>query len=472
MKQNIKFLSIVVSIILVSSIALTGAMHAVGDYDEETKPNEKAPEHTSNVLQDSEGDIDCTPSIPVGDSPIEDDPISDTPIGGDVPNSQQTMKAKFEAMYDINDAENTITVISADTLERIWQSNYEKEVVRSLAVEEVYYIIQDSVRIYNEYDRVILSEFAPSSSDEAIVARIPSVKGEVIDTTKSDYFEHYCRYSASDLEAIVRIVIYRLRALSSPGALFTGEEVIRAVGADPDVYSTMLPKTLFYIPDYSKDTDRDEYIAVTSLTILSNTVASETLSDIFALCDVGGYIELLHVEAGYNGWESAKIFPTVEMKDRICPYFSVTVTELDGALIENKSDGLYVDGKLLCGGFAEGVASFCLYDLTGDGRPEICTVISVGSGIVSDMIAIFDYDTRECIFSLHDRVMHDYSLFVRDGKLCVAEREHSYTEILLTSTGALIFDGSNITWVRDAEINYSGTPVYCLSIDPDRYKLE
>lgn len=322
MKQNIKFFSIVILLILVSSIALTGAMHAVGDYDEGIKPYEKSPKPTSNILQDSEGDINYKADVPNANSPIEDDPISDTPIGGDAPNSQQSMKAKFEAMYDIDDAENTITVISADTLERIWQSNYEKEVVRSLAVEEVYYIIQDSVRIYNEYDRVILSEFAPSSSDEAIVARIPSVEGKVIDTTKSDCFEHYYEYTVRDLEAIVRIVIYRLRALSSPGALFTGEEVIRAVGADPGVYSTMLPKTLFYIPDYSKDNDRIEYIAAASLTILSNTVPSETLSDIFALCEVGGYIDLLQFETGYNGRESAKIFPTVEMKDRICPYFS------------------------------------------------------------------------------------------------------------------------------------------------------
>lgn len=131
------------------------------------------------------------------------------------------------------------------------------------------------------------------------------------------------------------------------------------------------------------------------------------------------------------------------------PFFSIKEESLGNALIECRMEDaeIYVDGEHLLGAPGEGCVSFYLADITGDGKYELCFGVATGSGAVDQRIAIFDYETRECIFSLSDRMSHDYFLFVRNGVLRVMETEYMLQET--TRTGTLIYDGEAITVAWD-----------------------
>lgn len=137
------------------------------------------------------------------------------------------------------------------------------------------------------------------------------------------------------------------------------------------------------------------------------------------------------------------------------PYFSISVDNLGGALIEQREDDaeIYVNGERLLGGPGNGCTSFYLADITGDGKYELCFGMSTGSGIVDCNIVVFDYETKECIFSLSDRTYHDYFLFVRNGVLCVMETEYMQREPI--RTGMLINDGAGISVAWDSKVDAS-----------------
>lgn len=133
-------------------------------------------------------------------------------------------------------------------------------------------------------------------------------------------------------------------------------------------------------------------------------------------------------------------------------YFSINVPVLDNALIEYRKDSkIYVNGEYLLGGPGNGCESFYLSDLTGDGIPELCFGMNAGSGIVDCNIVIVDYVTKNTIFTLSDRMFHDYYLFSRNDVLCVKETEYTKSDVV--RTGVLEFDGSQISVVWDASVN-------------------
>ena len=424
MKRNVKFFTIVISLLLLSSIILTGCMYAIAADNGEMKP------------YDLNGQKENNDSL--GGNIVEDAPIT-----------QDSLQAKFEAMYEISEDGKTITVISKDYLSKYWQSNYEKEVIHALSTEEVYFIIQDSIRIYQQYDEVVLSEFGSVSSNLQVAMRFPLVTEKTIKTQPkwTPYYEW------DDTEAIYEIILYRLKALSSPEAFFTGEEAIRSVGGEPGLNSTMLPWSTFYIPDYSENTDRDYILQATCFLTYSSCgmVIVDRFSDLFAFCNKN---DVTISFRGVSDRQYTKVYPTVELDNKTKPYFSIMLPELNNAVLEHKQDyKLYLDGELLVGGMAEDFANLCLYDITGDGVPELCFVMATGSGLVDIRILIFDYETRECIFSLSDRGKHDYTLFSRDENLCVAEIEYALGR-KLTRTGVLTYDGSKISVAWDAEVDY------------------
>ncbi len=135
------------------------------------------------------------------------------------------------------------------------------------------------------------------------------------------------------------------------------------------------------------------------------------------------------------------------------PYFSVTFPALDNAKIEYRAEDskIYADGEYLLGGPGNGCESFYLCDLTGDGCPELCFGMNFGSGIVDMRIEIIDYTTKTKIFTLSGRMTHDYSLFLRDGLLCVKATEYMKKDAVLT--GVLTYNGSQITVVWDSEVD-------------------
>lgn len=280
-----KFFVIVISLLLLSSVILTGCMYAIAADNGEMKD------------YDLNGQKENNDSL--GGNIVED-----------APQAQKPLQAKFEAMYEISEDGKTITVISKDYLNDYWRSNYEKEVIHSLTTEEVYFIIQDSIRIYEEYDEVVLTGFASISSMMQVAERFPFVKDKVI-KTQPDVTPYY---EWDDTEAIYEIILYRLKALSSPKAFFTGEEAMLFVGKEPMINSTMLPWTTFYIPNYSKNTNRDYILFVVGYgSEMNSTVVEDDFSELFSFCNKNGAYISFRTKSNQ---QSTQIYPTIELDNK------------------------------------------------------------------------------------------------------------------------------------------------------------
>lgn len=85
--------------------------------------------------------------------------------------------------------------------------------------------------------------------------------------------------------------------------------------------------------------------------------------------------------------------------------------------------------------------SVYFYDLTGDGKPELCSTLSYGSGIVDDRIIIYDY-ADGASYELSDRFHFDYVLRMQEDSLVVEKREAMQGEIV--ETGELVFINDTI----------------------------
>ncbi|MDD6800813.1 MAG: M56 family metallopeptidase [Firmicutes bacterium] len=94
-------------------------------------------------------------------------------------------------------------------------------------------------------------------------------------------------------------------------------------------------------------------------------------------------------------------------------------------------------------------AYFC--DLTGDGLPELCASLSIGSGMIDNRIIVFDYANRKS-YSLKDRGTFDYTLRQSDsdGELYIDQKK--YMSVELVSTGRLMLEDGCIKIVP-AETN-------------------
>lgn len=229
MKRNKRFFVIVTAMLLASSAVLTGCMYSITKDYGDSKP------------YNAESQIS----------------ISDVFGENDAPTAQNEIQEKFQKMYDINEDENSITVISRDYLTDFWQSNYEEEVIHSLSVDEVFFIIQDTVRIYDLYDTIVLPAFAAVSSIKQVSDRFPSMDEQIIRISPT---QRYCNY-AEDAGNIHDIIMYRVAALSSPKAFFTYSEACAFCGREP-VSVNKMHESVYYISNYSADTDRDYYLSV------------------------------------------------------------------------------------------------------------------------------------------------------------------------------------------------------------------
>jgi len=318
MKRNIMFFSIVISLIFLSVIILTGCMYTIATDNGEMKSYD-----LKGQKYNSEDDGGKTP-----DHILEDD----------APAPQDLLKEKFKSMYDISEDGKSITVISEDYLKKYWQSNYEKEVIHSLTTEEVYFIIQDSIRIYEEYEEVVLTEFASYSSMMQVAERFPFVKSEIINTGANG--NTYSFYDEEDISNIYAIIMYRLKALSSPKAFFTGEEAMISVGEEPGLNSTMLPWTTFYIPNYSESTNRDYILFVVGYgNKMNSTVIEDEFSELFGFCNKNG--AYINFESKTYA-QSTKVYPTVEMEKQM---YNVCYADDNGACFRLYRGGYFSMSK-------------------------------------------------------------------------------------------------------------------------------
>lgn len=72
------------------------------------------------------------------------------------------------------------------------------------------------------------------------------------------------------------------------------------------------------------------------------------------------------------------------------------VTADDGKEVTTLFTGMPVENVYLC-------------DLTGDGKPEFCATVSLGSGIVQIFVRVYDYASGAS-YELRDAEFHDYVL--------------------------------------------------------------
>lgn len=140
---------------------------------------------------------------------------------------------------------------------------------------------------------------------------------------------------------------------------------------------------------------------------------------------------------------------------------SFTVSELNNAIvkIDNENNSVYLDGELLAKFFC--ITDIYLYDITGDGIPEMCFNTTFGSGLIDLRISAIDCSTGKEILSLSDRGKHDYTFAEENGSLIIVERGGLLSDNV-TRTGTLTYDGGNVSvdWGRSVS-----TKAYCFNIN-------
>ncbi len=232
MKKNIKILIFAVVLIMAAILALIGGMHIIAWGDGESD------DYYLDAMTGVSGE-------------------NDTIL------SQEQMMEKFSKMAQVDTSANTVTVITKEYLNSYWKSNYEKKRIRSLATEEVLFLIQDSISLYRQYDQIVLPGFAPDTAQEEVAQRFPSVEEKIYTKEERSYEE--------DVAIIRQIVWHRITLLSSPDAFSEEEEEV------------------CYFPDCTARTDKDNANAWFT--------ASDNYSHIFLRKKTG----------------SEKVYPTVEM---------------------------------------------------------------------------------------------------------------------------------------------------------------
>ena len=128
MKRNMKFFTIVISLLLLSSIILTGCMYAIAADNGETK---------SYDLNGQKGNSDSS---------------SDN-IVDDAPQAQTELQKKFNA-YLHKDG-NTVTVFTEEQYAEL-KAVRENGNRIPLTYEEILFLVSDSINMYFAYDKIIL----------------------------------------------------------------------------------------------------------------------------------------------------------------------------------------------------------------------------------------------------------------------------------------------------------------------------
>ncbi len=199
MKTNKKIIITAASLVLLSAVILGVALFFISN-------------KTGDDKQFSEGDV-----------PFESSEVKTNDFIYIPPESQADLEKKFGAMaktYETSWGKKVIEPASKEFLSEYWKSNLEKEELKTLSIEEVMFIIQDSVRIYQEYDIVSFPEFYVETFNTEVKDRIPQYiqnhKNGFYTNTKASYSKDDYENITSHSKNISTIVFIRLRMLSSP----------------------------------------------------------------------------------------------------------------------------------------------------------------------------------------------------------------------------------------------------------------
>lgn len=129
MKRNMKFFTIVISLLLLSSIILTGCMYAIAADNGEMKPYDLNGQKQSS--DSSSGNI------------VEDAPLAQTEL-----------QKKFNAY--LNKDGNTVTIFSEEQYAEL-KAVRDNDNRTPLTYEEILFLVNDSINLYFTYDEIILS---------------------------------------------------------------------------------------------------------------------------------------------------------------------------------------------------------------------------------------------------------------------------------------------------------------------------
>ncbi len=176
-------------------------------------------------------------------------PPDDDPIHG-----ASEIDEYFSGMSEIDKTDRTVTVISESFLEDYW--NKAGDEPRALSVREINYIIEDSIRIYREYETIHLAPF-PNGDNTTVDIEDTFDSTSAFHPIKSDdsrpvlYGQTIVKSQNADYHTVCRlihdIITYRIKALSSPDAFVKGT-------------GTEWRNSTVYIPDYSGEADRSALI--------------------------------------------------------------------------------------------------------------------------------------------------------------------------------------------------------------------
>ena len=128
----------------------------------------------------------------------------------------------------------------------------------------------------------------------------------------------------------------------------------------------------------------------------------------------------------------------------------ITLESIPNVEFKRENSSVYANDELLIGGPGYACMSFYTAKLTETDKTLLCFGMSCGSGICDERIVIMDFDTKQELLTVQNRMNYDYQLFVRNGILCVREIKYSTNEI--TRTGVFYDAETNIQILWDDNV--------------------
>ena len=146
-------------------------------------------------------------------------------------------------------------------------------------------------------------------------------------------------------------------------------------------------------------------------------------------------------EAGEISLPEASATPTPEEKDK----YIITGEKLDPEVVSAFNE--YICGHTVSMGRLL-MDRYYYFDVTGDGKPDLVTSVTHGSGIVSTGIFVYDIENRQG-YQLQDRGDYDYGInSVEDGVLYIKKAYFGRRNMFDGAVGKLEF--------VNGELRYNG----------------
>ncbi len=131
------------------------------------------------------------------------------------PTSQADMQTKFNALNRVSEENGlkTITILPDDLLST-WWFPFDPFREKVLTAEEILFLINDSIRIYDEYDRIILPGYQ-ACFVENLSYTVPAPHNAITIVPYHDEFDGTEKEHPDRTQAIFTIISYRAMALSN-----------------------------------------------------------------------------------------------------------------------------------------------------------------------------------------------------------------------------------------------------------------